>query len=87
MVAINTIPAQNRQLAAWRAKGRYTFPVALCDRDFASTTYGVYGLPTNLLLNAERKVVFRHAGYDSGDEKTMEAEIRELLGLDPFEER
>ncbi len=84
MVAINTNPGQNKELAAWRAKGRYTFPVALCDRDYASTTYRVGVQPTNLLVNAEHKAIFRYVGYANGNEKTMEAEIRELLGLDPF---
>lgn len=27
----------------------------------------------------------RHLGFGSGGEKQMEAEIRELLGLDPFQ--
>ena len=54
-------------------------------RDFAKSTYGVSGAPTNLLLNADGKAVFRHLGYGPGGEVAMEIEIRELLGLDPFE--
>ena len=85
MVAINTTPAQDKDLPDWRAKGRYTFPIALSpERDFARTTYGVTGAPTNMILNAGGKMVFRHLGYGAGGEKTIEAEIRELLGLDPF---
>jgi hypothetical protein len=45
----------------------------------------VFGAPTNLILNADGKLVFRHLGYGTGSAKTMEAEIRELLGLNPFE--
>lgn len=41
--------------------------------------------PTNLILDAEGKMVFRHVGFGAGGEKTMEAEIRDLLGLDPFQ--
>jgi hypothetical protein len=86
MVAINTSPSQDNQLTEWRAKGKYTFPVALSSsNDFARTNYGVSGTPTNLFLNAGGKLVFRHLGYGPGNEKTMEVEIRELLGLDPFE--
>ncbi len=85
MVAINVTPGQDKQLPEWRAKGGYTFPILLSEKDFARNTYGVNGAPTNLLLDSDRKMVFRHLGYGAGAEKRMEAEIRELLGLDPFE--
>jgi len=86
MVAINVNPSQDGQLAEWREKGNYTFPVALAGTsDFARTNYGISGSPTNFLLNAEGKLVFRHLGYGPGAEKVMEVEIRELLGLAPFE--
>jgi hypothetical protein len=44
----------------------------------------VFGTPTNLILNADGRLVFRHLGFGEGNEKIMEAEIRDLLGLDPF---
>jgi len=52
---------------------------------YARENYAVSGAPANLLLNADGKMVFRHVEYGTGAEKTMEAEIRELLGLKPFE--
>ncbi|MBZ5499839.1 MAG: hypothetical protein LAP85_25850 [Acidobacteriia bacterium] len=86
MVSINVTPGQNGEIPAWRAKGKYTFPVLVVDAsDYARVNYSVSGTPTNLLLNADGKMVFRHIGYGPGAERTMEAEIRELLGLDPFE--
>jgi len=87
MVALNTIAFQTEMIPEWKAKGKYTFPIVVTgDKDFFSKNqFGVGGTPTNFLLNADGKVVFRHIGYSAGGEKTMEAEIRELLGLDPFE--
>jgi hypothetical protein len=86
MVAINTNPSQDSQLPEWRTKGKYTFPVLLSSgNDFVRTNYGVSGTPTNFILNADGRLVFRHLGYGPGNEKTMEVEIRELLGLDAFE--
>jgi len=87
MIALNTISQQNEMLAGWKAKGKYTFPIVVtADKDFFSKNqYGVRGTPTSFLLNGDGKVVFRHIGYLAGGEKTMEAEVRELLGLDPFE--
>ena len=86
MVAINTSPSQDGQIDAWRRMGKYTFPIVLSpNQEFARVTYDVAGAPTNFLLDSEGKLVFRHLGYGAGAEKGMEAEIRELLGLDPFE--
>lgn len=86
MVAINVTPGQNAQLAQWRARGHYTFPVLLVPGPgYASSEYGVGGTPTNLLVDADARVMFRHIGYGVGAERIIEAEIRDLLGLDPFE--
>ncbi len=86
MVAINVNPEQNDQLPEWRAKNKYTFPILVTDSgNYARTNYGVPGTPTNLILDSGTRTVFRHLGYGPGNEKTMEAEIRELLGLNPFE--
>jgi hypothetical protein len=86
MVAININPDQNSEIPAWRTKGKYTFPVLVTETsDYARVNYGVPGTPTNLILNSEGKMVFRHLGYGPGNEKTMEVEIRELLGLKPLE--
>ncbi len=85
MVAINTNTDQDAELPAWRDKGKYTFPILLAGNDdFAKDTYSVLGTPTNLILSSDGKMVFRHLGYLTGNETTMEAEIRDLLGLDPF---
>jgi len=90
MVAIQVHPEENRLVPAWRAKGKYTFPVVFVpparsdgSDTFAASRFDVLGVPTALLLNAERKIVFRHLG---GGRVFVEAEIRELLGLPPFEE-
>ncbi len=85
MVAINVVPEEAKDIPDWRRKGGYSFPVLLSDGDFAQRTYDVTAEPTNLLLDSGHRAVFRHLGYGSGGERQMEAEIRELLGLDPFE--
>ncbi len=85
MLAINVVPEQDKDVSDWRKKGGYSFPILLSERGFAEANYGVYSEPTNLLLDSEHKMVFRHLGYGSGGEEQMEAEIRYLLGLDPFD--
>ncbi len=78
------MPEQAKLIPEWRTKGGFTMPIGLSERDFART-YSVEAAPTTMLLDAGRKLMFRHVGFDTGAERTLEAEIRELLGLDPFE--
>jgi glutathione peroxidase-family protein len=87
LIAFNMLAQQNEMLPEWKAKGKYTFPIFVTDdKDyFATNPFDVRGTPTSFLLDADGKIIFRHVGYSSGAEKIMEAEIRELLGLDPFE--
>ncbi len=86
MVAIQIDPGQNNLLPAWRTRGNYTFPVLLMPGadglEYAHANYGVWAEPTNLLLNRAHKEVFRHV---AGAGTALEVEIRELLGLPPFE--
>jgi hypothetical protein len=91
MVAIQMSPEQNDQVAEWRAKGRYTFPVLLVppvksgtpqSQDYSGGHFGVWLAPTDLLLNGAHKVVFRHVGATGA---ALEVEIREMLGLPAFD--
>ncbi len=82
-MAVNVTPNQDNDLSEWRRKGGYTFPIALSTEDFAQTNYAVVSEPTYLLLNSDHRMVARHDGGWSAGE--MESEIRETLGLDPFE--
>jgi len=86
MIAINMVSQQNSQVGDWKAKGKYTFPVVVTEETdyWATNPYKVQGTPTNVLLDREGKAVFRHSGFGPDGETMMEAEIRELLGLDPF---
>ena len=86
MIAFNMVSQQNEMLPEWKAKGKYTFPIIVTDENdyWATNPFGVRGTPANFLLGADGKILFRH-GYSPDGEKMMEAEIRELLGLDPFE--
>lgn len=85
MVALNIAPDEDAQVPAWREARKYTFPIVLAGaEDFAKATYGVSVAPTNLLLNGEGKAICRYSGAAPGSERMLEAEIRELLGLDPL---
>jgi hypothetical protein len=86
MIAINMVSQQNSMIPDWKAKGKYTFPVLVTEETdyWATNPYKVQGTPTNVLLDGHGNAVFRHTGFGEGGEKMVEAEIRELLGLEPF---
>jgi hypothetical protein len=86
MVAINTIDFQKDMIPEWKAKNKFTFPILVgATETFLKENYNHQGNPTNMLVNVDGKILFRHVGYDAGAEKVIEAEIREMLGLEPFE--
>jgi hypothetical protein len=91
MVAIQIDSEENGDVAEWKARGKYSFPVLLVPApraaeqkgdEYAAKHYGVWLAPTDLLLDAGRRIAFRHVG---GTGPALEVEIRELLGLAPFE--
>lgn len=85
MVSINTVAHGAEMIPTWRAEKKFTFPILVgATREFLEQ-YDYRGSPTNFLINAQGKVLFKHLGYGPGGEKVMEAEIRDMLGLDPFE--
>jgi hypothetical protein len=85
MVSINTNESQEEQIPAWREKNNFTFTILVgMPRDELRNQYHHKGSPTNYLIDQEGRIHFKHLGYGEGGEKVMEAEIREMLGLDPF---
>ena len=41
--------------------------------------YRIGAVPTNFILNGEGQIIYYHLGFDAGDEKKIEEEIRSLL--------
>ena len=42
-------------------------------------TLGVQGFPTSYIVDRQGRILYRHLGFDEGDEKKIEQEIRKLL--------
>jgi hypothetical protein len=53
----------------------------LLDGQKIMETYIIPGTPSTYLLCKKGKAYYRHIGYRQGDEKKMENEIKELLGI------
>ncbi len=56
-----------------------TFPVLLDDKKIAREVYEIRGTPTNLLIDRQGKIVFRHLGFSPGQEKVLAAEVEALV--------
>jgi glutathione peroxidase-family protein len=79
VVWINVVPEEERLIADWRTKHGYTVPILIGGRS-VQNDYKIAMTPTHYLLDAQGKVLSRHAGYTAGDEKALEEQIRQALG-------
>jgi len=85
-VWINVLPEQNKKIPDWQAERRFTVPVLIgASQASLQRDYRLKVTPTHYLLDGEGNVAFHAAGYEKGDEKQLEAQIRILLGLAPEE--
>jgi cytochrome oxidase Cu insertion factor (SCO1/SenC/PrrC family) len=78
MVWINVVPDEAPLIGAWMAAHGYTVPVLLGGRS-VQNDYKLVMTPTHYLLDARGKVLSKHAGYNAGDEKVLERDIRQAL--------
>jgi hypothetical protein len=80
VVYINILPEEQKLIKGWQTDHGYTAPVLVG----ATTTsiqndYDVTATPTHYLLDAKGNVLSRHSGYQAGDEKGLEQEIKHAL--------
>ena len=54
------------------------------DAEVVRKVFGVTTFPTSFLVDREGRVMRVHVGFEAGDEKELEAQIRELLSLPPL---
>lgn len=62
----------------------FTIPAAFDPgQEVSAGLYGVIATPTNYLLDADGRVVWRHYGFRRGDEAELRAEIVQTLVAPP----
>ena len=49
------------------------------DAEVVSSVFGISSYPTSLLVDREGRVLYAHVGFEIGDEKKLEEEIKSLL--------
>ena len=80
MIWINIVPEENSLIKSWQATHGYTVPILLGGKS-VQNDYKLNETPTHYLLDARGKILSRHAGYKAGDEKELEREIQQALGV------
>jgi len=78
MVWINVVPDEDKLVNDWRTKHAYTVPMLIGGRS-AQNDYKLIMTPTDYLLDAQGKVLSKHAGFTPGDEKGLEREIQQAV--------
>jgi len=80
VVYINILPEEAKLIKGWQTTHGYTSPV-LTGASTASiqNDYDVTSTPTHYLLDAKGKVLAKHSGFQPGDEKQLELEIKSAL--------
>lgn len=67
------------KVKAFISSNEYTFPVVLdIDKKIFQDYLGV-GLPYSLIIDKNKKITAKHLGYITGDEVTIEKEIKDAL--------
>jgi cytochrome oxidase Cu insertion factor (SCO1/SenC/PrrC family) len=80
MIWINILPEENSLIKNWQATHGYTVPILLGGKS-VQNDYKLSETPTHYLLDARGTILSKHAGYKAGDEKDLEHEIKQALGV------
>ena len=83
MIWINVLPEEEKLIADWQAEHHYTVPVLFGASTRALTkAYKIRQTPEHFLINEKREILFRQSGYEAGEEKEVEENVRKALGLE-----
>lgn len=60
----------------------YNFIIGLDPNGLLFRQLGAQVVPTNILIDTDRTILWQHQGYLPGDEKIIESEIKNAIGVD-----
>ncbi len=82
-ISVDDDPAAARRF--W-AQFRPRFPVAWDANAVVRERFGVVSLPTTVLLDSQGSIVVRSTGFDSGEHRYLEEQVRRLVSADDDED-
>ena len=74
-------PRNSSKIKPFANSYKIKYPIVRDPNSSFSGEVNVSSFPTLLIVNSENKIVYTHQGYRSGDEKSIEKEILNLLKL------
>lgn len=77
------MPQMIDKVESYRTANEIPFPIVLDGEKKAAKTYGVYSLPTAVLIDKRQHAVAVDVGYRPGNKETLAAKIEALLGDSP----
>ncbi|MEP7295297.1 MAG: TlpA disulfide reductase family protein [Burkholderiales bacterium] len=78
VLAIN-VDAKREDADKFLAQTAATFNIAFDARGETPRAYGIKGMPSSVLIGADGKVLFMHAGFRDDERQTLEAQIAAAL--------
>ena len=80
ILSLNVLPEEKAFVMPYLSKNRFTFRALETDTDWAEKTYGARGYPTNLLIDADGRIMFKPGIIRSPrEQRTFELQIEALL--------
>lgn len=82
MVLINLVREEEELIPEWLAKHQFDAPVVVgASMQYLANRYDIEMTPEHLIIDSDRKILFRKRGYHEGDESELEAQVRTALNL------
>jgi len=78
-------PRNNSKIKSFVNAQRIEYTVLKDPNGSIQSMLSISNVPTLLIVNSEDRIIFRHQGYRSGDEKLIEEEIKKILAEDANE--
>lgn len=79
-IGISVAPEQDPYVLPLLKNTKFSFIPIRGTREFAKNSYGVWGEPTNFLIDKDGKIVFNDFRIDNTNHRTLELMISSLLG-------
>lgn len=79
ILSINVVPEEEEFVLPFMKGNDYGFLPLKSNWDWAKKTYNVIEAPTNFLIDAQGRIIFRPQVHDAESQRTLELEIESLL--------
>ena len=84
ILSLNVLPEEHAFVMPYLSRNRFTFHALETTTEWAEKTYAARGFPTNLLVDAEGRIMFKPGVIRSPrEQRTFELQIEALLARAP----